>query len=127
MPLAHHVLKPIPDDAPTQIVQRTRRRDRARTAKDDGRNDVAQPCFCVRIPLLRTTEEQPNNQGHDGSQDEKQEQRRVDLARGEHPGGTDEAPDDACGKKDATARAGEVLRLGRGADFGDSAEGVVEY
>ena len=127
MSLTHHILKRIAHDAPAQIIQRTSRRNRPGTAKDDGSNDVPQPRLCAgAIPPLRAPEEQPDNQRHHGAQDKKRKKGGVDLARGEHPRGANQSPDDARGEEDASVGAGEVLRLSGGTDLGDGAEGIVK-
>lgn len=114
------ILKHPAHDPPAQIIQRRRRRNTPRPAKDQRRTQILQR---TSRPAPCPKEEDHRRQRAHG---EKPEQRAVDLAGREDARGPQQAPDHAGGEEDLTAGADEFRGLVRRAHLWDRGEGDVQ-
>jgi hypothetical protein len=97
------VLEDETDDTPRYVVDGSSGRDETGTGVDDGEIDVFDE------GIWETASENVGDDGGEGSDEEEEEKRVVDLSLGELASGTDETPDDGGRSEDLSVGADEVI------------------
>jgi len=113
---SNNVLENETNTCPRNVVEGSRRRDKASSIEDDREIDVFQEA--VGVPPV----EGPRNGGCCRANQEEEDQRIIGLPMTEHEPRADDTPNDAGSSEDLGARADESVFLIRGAEVLDIGE-----